>query len=1009
MKVLRISDPDRITPLHVVLVCVVAATLAGSCLLTSGPHRDVLHDGAVEWGADSVLRAVVEVLNLGFAQTTAKGVAVKALVFSIGASAAMLTLALALGVRPRSGDEETGDDLAVVEEPQPGGDDTSTHPRKAHLATLVAAQLMILAYGLWSLLGSTWATAPDFALGGGVLLAISLVWTFALGLGLNRMAARVCCYALVIVGAATAGLAIWYHLERNPTLRASHPIGNPVFLAASLIPGIILAAGLAVAGLRRLIRDRHGPSAPAVIGLLAAAGLMLWAFAETRSRGPALGLVSGLIGLIVFSMQGRRRAVVGIVLAVVVGAALWVQFSRRNEYSATGRSATIRTRLLTWTYAVDLAVESPLLGRGQGTYVLAGDAQAGGADVLDDPLALDSRIAHAHNEWLEIWSDLGSIGLVFVIAGLLLTFRAGLGAVPGLPTPTLRWALISLMAALLGLVVEEMFSPGLRVAGLPTTYYTVIGLIWALSSMSRPRWRAAIEKSKPRRLTAGIVAMVIAGAALAAGVRDFLGARAYHDSSVQAGLQDWDRAVKSSDRARRLLLNPQRRLEATDRLCDTYLRAARAAQVETFRLLSEASQSDPPDERRLALSQESRRRAETNCQAGLAELGDLLKKSGVYRNAVEPATRQRTPHVWNTGVWEQGFYVIQASFARADSDTGAFEANIRAAVAALERELRRRPFDPALALTYVNVAGGLIEPAVVFDVLARPLRHAATPRPFVEFLRQAASRPGFDDLFANVFASARQVTPEQPPTEWADPWAPEKLRLAAVVLLIRNHFEQADNVYQQAADLYERLTESAPIGVASCYTRLAEARFFAHPETPARAIEAARRAIELAPDSETGRSLRQLATSQIVTYELAAGREATAREMVTELVGELTGDPGTAILDSEIGARYIELAHRSLMTGVEPLPPALPTWVQRAVMLSPQALLSRNDADMADLLRRAVAAGIDPQAVIRFLERVQIELPDSQPYQTLLAELRSPSSQPGTTQPTSTPADTDRE
>ena len=264
MKVLRISDPDRITPLHVVLVCVVVATLAGSCLLTSGPHRDVLHDGAVNWGADSVLRAVIEVLNLGFAQTTAKGVAVKSLVFSIGTALAMLTLALALSVRPRSGDEDTADDLTIIEERLPPADIAADRSGKSHVATLVAAQLMMLAYGLWALLSSTWATAPDFALGGGVLLAVSLVWTFALGLGLNRMAARVCCYALVMACTATAGLAVWYHLERNPTLRASHPIGNPVFLAACLIPGIIVAAGLAVAGVQRLIRHRHAPSALAV-------------------------------------------------------------------------------------------------------------------------------------------------------------------------------------------------------------------------------------------------------------------------------------------------------------------------------------------------------------------------------------------------------------------------------------------------------------------------------------------------------------------------------------------------------------------------------------------------------------------------------------------------------------------------------------------------------------------------------------------------------------------------
>ena len=84
MKIVRISDPDQIKPLHVAMVLLVAVTLAGSCLLTSGAHREILHDGQVEWGPDSPLRALVSVLNLQFTQTTSKGVEIKSLVFGLG-------------------------------------------------------------------------------------------------------------------------------------------------------------------------------------------------------------------------------------------------------------------------------------------------------------------------------------------------------------------------------------------------------------------------------------------------------------------------------------------------------------------------------------------------------------------------------------------------------------------------------------------------------------------------------------------------------------------------------------------------------------------------------------------------------------------------------------------------------------------------------------------------------------------------------------------------------------
>ena len=206
MTVIRLSDPDQTKPVHVVMACLVVATLAGSCLLTSGPQQSILHDGAIEWGPDSPLRALVEVLNLRFAQTTAKGIAIKSMVFAAGASLAMLTLAFALGVRPRAGDESSAGDIPDLEN---GERATTAQPgkhAKIHIPSLAAAQFLMLAFGLWSLAGVAWSQAPGFALGGAILLAIALIWSFALGLGLNRAAARACCCGLAVVSVLTAAL-----------------------------------------------------------------------------------------------------------------------------------------------------------------------------------------------------------------------------------------------------------------------------------------------------------------------------------------------------------------------------------------------------------------------------------------------------------------------------------------------------------------------------------------------------------------------------------------------------------------------------------------------------------------------------------------------------------------------------------------------------------------------------------------------------------------------------------
>lgn len=981
MKVIRFSEPDQIKPVHVVMVCLVVATLAGSCLLTSGPQQDILHDGAVEWGPDSPLRAVIEVLNLRFAQTTAKGIAIKSLVFSIGASLAMLTLAFALGTRPRSGDEQSAEDIPAAPNGVPTTGSTTAEQTKIHIRPLTAAQFLMLAFGLWSLAGVFWATAPDFALGGSILLAISLMWLFALGLGLNRVAARACCYGLVIVSALTAVLALWYLNERNPVLRASYPIGNPLFLAACLIPGILIAGGTVVAGIQRSASGRRATSVLMVLVSLAALVVMLWAFYEAKSRGPGLGLLAGVVGMVMFALRGRGRAIAGVVLVVLLAGVLWWQFAQREAFSATGRDATLRLRLLAWGYGIDLAVESPLAGRGQGTYVLAADALAGGEDVLADPLALDARIAHAHNEWLEIWCDLGSIGLVLVAGAQLLTFWAGTSAIGRMPTPTLRWALISLLAALLALIVEEMFSPGLRVAGLPTVYFTVIGLIWAMSALTQPRWMVSIETARWPRVAAFVAAAALAVVPVVAGVRDFLGARAYYESRAQAEQQEWGQALELAGRARNFLLNPQRRLEATDRLCVTHLRAATAHQAEALRLTSQARQSDPPDERRLALADENRRRSVQYIQNGLSELGELLKQS---------------PSSWNSGLWEQGFYVLLATFARADGDEAGAEANSKAAVTALERELRRRPFDPSLALTYASLAGSRLEIGPLFEILARPLRHKRPPAlGYLGYLREIGGTPGFGEAFKPVYDIIISVTPEQPVAKWPAPWAPEMLRLAAYILADRGYYEDAVREVDRAAALYELLRESAPLGAASCHEELAECRFLAYPDQPEKALEAARRAIDLVPNSEAGRRLTRNVRSRTATYTLAAGDETKARTILGQLEPDLTDEA----LDAELGFRYSQLAHSALRRGPDPLPRRFAFWVERALQLNPKYETGWEEDELIRLLRVALEAGADRGVIAPFVNQVLSQRPESTGFKELQAELEAATTQPATTRP----------
>lgn len=238
------DEADDVRPLNVVALFTLGAVVAGGMLFLSAPESTTLVDGAVEWRAESLLRAVVQLFCLNYQLPTIYAGEFKN--YALGIGAGMLLLALAIAVIARS----PGGEAAGAEETQKGGAadplDEVFEPKrvKHHIAPLVAAQVLIALYLLWSFASSRWSSAPDLAIGGSILLTAHFLWSFGLGHGLNRLAACIAAWILVGLSAISAGVAVWYFYGRNPVLAAKFPCGNPSFLAACLLPGILVALAL---------------------------------------------------------------------------------------------------------------------------------------------------------------------------------------------------------------------------------------------------------------------------------------------------------------------------------------------------------------------------------------------------------------------------------------------------------------------------------------------------------------------------------------------------------------------------------------------------------------------------------------------------------------------------------------------------------------------------------------------------------------------------------------------
>ena len=1012
-KVIRIREGVRLQAYQVVLIVLAALVVAGSCLLLSATESTELVDGAREWQVGSPLRAVVALLCLDYRWPTLHPGAVKVLVLNLGAGLVLAALTLAVALRGRAVD----DDPEGTEEVALSGEDEAApvEPRKAHIAPFWAAQVLVILYLLWSLASSRWSAAPELAIGGTILLALQFAWALGLGHGLSARGAQLTGRAVVLVTVLTAAVAVWYFYGRNPVLRAKFPFGNPIFLATCLMPGLMLAGAwlLEAAGALRAGRGRGGWLA--VLVAVLALGLGAWAFSLSDSRGAQVGLAFGALAAGFFALRGSQR-IVPVTFALLVAMLVWQHVgSQARSPSPTGRDASVRLRFYAWSYAWEMFKAEPQTGYGQGGFVLAGDTHVA-QDIERDPLPFPARLAHVHNEWLEVMADLGAVGIVLIVGILFLTLHAGMAALAAQPPPTERWTLIGLMGALVGLTVEECFGVGLRVSGVPTMFYTVIGLIWACS---RPRSGGVVAWLAHRSGRRGVGTVVLGVAALGAtliALQDFAAARSAYSAQAALEAQEYDKAI-SLARSGQSRLNPQRALTNWFRLSQAHLLSAQQLQQRAAERLERAGQVDPPDSNLLILSEQDYAASEEHCTQGLRALKELVS---------------RAPGFLHHGELEYALNLIRMRNPAAFRDPNTQTLLLENARAALERELRRQPYSAPLTIDYLRISWSELSLPRVMELLARPLRHERVTRAYLEFLYQLAVAGGaeFEPQFRQFVEQARAALPKfEPPVirrseqqqegeeerNDASRWAPEELRLAATIFFWQGKYEQAREVLEEARAVYDELAPTAPFGAAAYYLELADTRFNHRPDQPEAALTAARESSRLAPNSQRGRHLRAVVQGRMVAYHLAQGEEDEAGALLRQLAPLGVTDEEITF---ELGVHYGRLCYGLLQRRMgdmrlppSELPPDFARWVARAVELAPDdplahfiaadlAVRNRECESAAAHIRQALEHGLAEEEATVFLQAACAVLRDCAPLRELLLTMPVPDTPP---LPTATP------
>jgi O-antigen ligase len=1004
------------------MVVVVIAVLLGNNFLTSSGEGQI--DGSVPWSESSVLRSVAELLNLSFRFATPTGSEVKELIFGVGAAIALLVGVIAyLG---RSRDEGLpAPATAPTAEPAEasGSPPASTWKRIAslNLTKLHGAQVLMGIAVVWSFQSINWSQhAKLYALGGSVVMATAFLWSLGLSLALDRRTARIATAALVVVSVLTALMAIWYFYERNPNQRAKYPIGNPLFLTAVLIPAALLAVTTIVRAFDRRATLRPAARAARVAGSVVALVLFGWVFAKAGSpqigvggpfraamdmarfgpRATILGLAFGVTG-IVFLAGGRRTRLLsgGVMAVLLIGAIAFIGLA--SGISDFGRGASIRLRQYAWSYALEFVNARRWTGIGQGGYSLLADGLPSTCrDALIDPEPFQGRVSHAHNEWLETWADLGTLGFVFVIGAYVLTFAAGVDALRALRDRSERWRLIGLMAALMALMVEECANVALRVAGMPAVFFTVLGLVWAQISLAgRDADGAPRSPSVLRGVGRGgvtLAAVIVAASAFFATTMDWRAAMAQAEAPRTARELDFETAVGEAGFAARWRLNPVRRVEAAANLLRVYATAAsyRTAQWQDRMQRSQTAGAPAQIETQ---AREDRRRARTYAQQGLRLAHDI-------RTRVSPSAFQ-------SGVVEAGLCIVLATIEAGESDAEVSADLQRRAIDALTVEANRHRMDESIVLQLLGMTLNAPTPQFV-DYLLGPLRAG----PFTESWEGAAAhvmaRSDFAPYLASLKDEADKDVNSGNPEKWKRALSPEALRLAAYHATGRGAFDEAADLARRAAQGYRQWGTRLEIATVAALVEESRYRLLGHPDDPSLAAAVAREAMEAVPRIGRADLVEEPILIERVHQHLAGLEENPAADLIVRL------NPGVhpKLVPGLVSRAYVGLVHRLLTSRPDPPLELIERWLTRAVELAPEdpeplLLLCRilhtteRDELLIDRLKQVDALAGDAEVVNQFIDAALAIRESPMLRMFLAARIAAPttSSAPVTSVPTTQP------
>ena len=277
-----------------------------------------------------------------------------------------------------------------------------------HRVVLTGVAVLVL----WVMLSMAWAPNPEVGSYGffGWIVALGIILVITTTLTDSRHI-RLAIGAFILGAVISVAIGLFGGAVQGGSDRIVGGSGDPNFLAAGIVPAMVLAFGLAASTQRAAVRVVM----PVVVGLLAI-GLLV-----SGSRG---GLIAAIVALVaVFILTKRRRAWIAVLMlltAGVMGAAVSVDPGAWERISDFSESSG-RTEL--WTVAWQVWEDHPAAGVGFQGFVDHSSAYARELGTLEFSEFLAEQPKVVHNGYLELLAETGIVGLALFLGVVIACMR----------------------------------------------------------------------------------------------------------------------------------------------------------------------------------------------------------------------------------------------------------------------------------------------------------------------------------------------------------------------------------------------------------------------------------------------------------------------------------------------------------------------------------------------------------------------------------------------------------